>query len=79
MAEQIFHCIKCIAEMKRGFMIDDARKHSSAAYMPGYWVEGEPEFNSFLGDVEVNVDTKKKYTVRSLRCGKCGFLELYAV
>lgn len=47
--------------------------------MPGYWVEGEPEFNSFLGDVEVNVDTKKKYTVRALRCGKCGFLELYAV
>lgn len=77
MENQIFKCVKCGGEMKRGFVVDQGDN----SYYPTYWVEGEPINASLFGIQGVNLDIggRKLYLIRSLRCEKCGFTELYSV
>jgi DNA-directed RNA polymerase subunit RPC12/RpoP len=79
MENQIFKCVKCGGEMKRGFLADAA--HSSRTYFPSYFVEGEPiNRETFVGaSADLETEGRNMYLLRSLRCEKCGFAELYAV
>lgn len=76
-APEQFKCTKCGGRMIKGFIVD----FSNNSYFPNHWVEGEPERSKLLGVTGINLDisNKQKYTVKALRCEKCGFLESYAV
>jgi DNA-directed RNA polymerase subunit RPC12/RpoP len=78
MGDDLFKCVKCSSKMVKGFVTDYG---GSATYFPSYWVEGEPAKKSLFGITGSNLDIsdKTKFTVRALRCEKCGFLESYAV
>ena len=77
MAQEGYKCIKCGFEAARGFLAD----YSDGANFVAKWIEGEPQQASFLGISGSNVDIngRRQFNVRSLRCERCGFLELYAV
>jgi hypothetical protein len=53
----------------------------NAARFMAKWTEGDPQHAQVFGLVGENVDVRgrRQYSVRSLRCDQCGFLELYAV
>ncbi len=78
MAEQAYHCPKCGGTMTKGFL---AERGESATRFIAQWTEGDPQPVQFLGLTGENVNTagRRQFPVRSLRCGRCGFLELYAV
>jgi hypothetical protein len=40
------------------------------------WVSGAPEDSAFQG---ANLKGRQQYTIQAFRCGKCGFLESYAL
>lgn len=70
-------CSKCGGTMTRGFVADRDR----VTYYEAKWVEGDPEHDQLFGFVGESVATfdRQNFVVRSMRCEKCGFLELYAV
>lgn len=65
-------CPKCESGMEGGFVVD--RSHNQRAALP-VWTEGEPERSFFTG---LKVRGRKRYTVLTARCRKCGYLESYA-
>ena len=77
MAQEAYKCIKCGFAASRGFVAD----YSDGANFVAKWIEGEPEQVSFLGVKGSNIEIggRRQFSVRSLRCERCGFLELYAV
>ena len=77
MTQEAYKCIKCGFEANRGFLAD----YSEGANVIAYWVVGEPLQVNFLGIRGTNIEVggRRQFNVRSLRCERCGFLELYAV
>ncbi|MGD9562599.1 MAG: hypothetical protein AB7F88_10890 [Pyrinomonadaceae bacterium] len=77
MPEQEYNCGKCGANMRRGFI---AERNNHDYYVTN-WYEGEPTGKTLLGIELPTVDTANRgsFGIRSLRCDRCGFLELYAV
>jgi predicted nucleic-acid-binding Zn-ribbon protein len=77
MGTENFNCSKCGGQMAKGFIAD----YSEASYFPTYWIEGEPVNRTLLGIQGSNLEVsgRNKYLIRSLRCEKCGFTELYSV
>lgn len=77
MAQEEYKCIKCGYSTSRGFVAD----YSDGANFIAKWVEGEPQKVKFLGIEGTNIEVggRRQYNIRSLRCERCGFLELYAV
>lgn len=71
MDESNTNCPKCSAEMEEGFILD----HTSGAYLPSNWVEGEPIKSFWTG---TKISDKSQYQITTLRCVRCGFLESYA-
>jgi len=63
--------------MSRSFLAD----YSENMHFLTKWVEGEPVNVTLLGITGVNIEVtgRKQFSVRSLRCEHCGFLESYAV
>lgn len=78
MPDTNYYCPKCRGPMARGFV---AERGGSSGRFVATWVEGEPvnrEIFGLKGD-NLEIHNRMQFAVRSLRCGKCGFLELYAV
>jgi len=77
MRQEVHKCIKCGFEATRGFIVD----YSEGSDFQVRWVEGEPQNVTVFGITGRNVETRgrRQFNVRSLRCERCGFLELYAV
>lgn len=77
MESKTFTCPKCSGNMIKGFIADKSEVH----YFPTYWIEGEPENATLFGLTgdNLNVKNRNKFMIRSLRCEKCGFAEIYAV
>ena len=65
-------CPMCEGSMERGFLID--RGHGNAPRVSS-WVEGPPEHSFWLG---LKLRGKSKYRVSADRCGRCGYLALFA-
>lgn len=65
-------CPKCQGSMVEGFLVDTTH----GGHKIGVWAEGVPEKSFWTG---VKLRGKKKYSIQSWRCGRCGFLENYAV
>jgi hypothetical protein len=59
-------CPKCNAKMEEGFL---------AGPRVAEWIEGPAEKSFWFG---VKVRERKRRTIRTFRCTKCGFLESYA-
>jgi predicted nucleic-acid-binding Zn-ribbon protein len=77
MGQGSFKCGKCGANMVRGFIADKSELH----FFHSYWVEGEPATRELFGIKGANLDIqgRNRFALRSLRCEKCGFLEVYAI
>lgn len=77
MAQEGYQCGKCGFRSTRGFLVD----YSEGSDFLVRWVEGEPQNVIVFGITGKNVETRdrRQFNVRSLRCERCGFLELYAV
>lgn len=68
--------------MVKGFQVDTRNSaNSGLSYGPMLWIKGEPraEQGIFGPTGDFSLERATKNTVRSLRCDKCGFLELYAI
>ena len=76
MTPEGYKCMKCGYQASRGFLVD----YSEGSDFLVRWVEGEPQNVTVFG-ITGNVETRSRqqFNVRSLRCERCGFLELYAV
>ena len=64
-------CPKCGGSMEEGFIIEN--DHGGGRSVTR-WQSGAPE-KGFFGMVKKK---EPQYPVRSMRCGRCGFLENYA-
>lgn len=64
-------CPKCTGAMVAGFLPYE----SYGTRKPAAWVEGEPVRSIWTG---LKLRGKRQLPIRSLRCARCGFLELYA-
>lgn len=64
-------CPKCNGSMTEGFVIDQGY---GTAHVSTFQ-EGEPRRSFWLG---LKQDKDKQVPITSLRCGRCGYLELYA-
>ena len=74
MTDSAQKCPKCSGRMLVGFMLDftgDNVRRDQAL-----WVEGRRERTVWVGTKLKDKDVR---TVDALRCGQCGFLELYAL
>ncbi len=65
-------CPKCDGPMAEGFVLD----RTYGANLQSIWVDGEPEKSFWTG---VAVGDRQKIPVTTLRCGRCGYLESFAV
>lgn len=77
MTQQAYKCGKCGESSTHGFIVD----YSDNSDFLVRWVEGEPHQMVRFGITGRNLDTagRRQFGVRSMRCERCGFLELYAV
>ena len=64
-------CPKCSGIMEEGFLPE----HGRSFVIASTWHEGEPEPSFWRG---TKIDPMKEKKIRSFRCVKCGFIELYA-
>ena len=73
----VTECPKCRGSMVKGLVAN----WSDGSHFQAVWLDGEPEFKRFMGITGSNLNTtgKTEYSIRALRCSKCGFLEHYAV
>lgn len=78
MAQKSYICPKCGGPMSRGFVSE--RGDNSSRFV-ARWTEGDPlQVQRFgITGENVQVDGRRQFSIRSLRCENCGFLELYAV
>jgi hypothetical protein len=58
--------------MAPGFLLD--RGHHNQGKV-GQWVEGQPERSFWFG---LKLSDRERYPISTMRCERCGFLELYA-
>ena len=65
-------CPQCSVPMDRGFLMDHS--HRSVGHA-AQWISGEPERSLLYG---VKTGGRRKITVSSYRCPRCGRLELLA-
>jgi Domain of unknown function (DUF6487) len=65
-------CHKCGGKMEEGFILDE----TYGAQQPSQWVEGEPEKSFWFG---TKTSGKEKLQISTYRCGRCGYLESYAL
>ena len=65
------NCPKCQASMTVGFLVDTTH----GGYGFGQWAEGTPEKSFWTG---VKLRGRKKFSIQSWRCQRCGSLESYA-
>lgn len=65
-------CVKCGGVMRDGFIIDHGHYQMKQQQI---WVEGIAEESFWSG---LKTKGRQTYTVRSLRCAVCGYLEFYA-
>ncbi len=66
-------CPKCQGSMAEGFILDVKQNGGGRV---STWVEGAPEKGFWQG---VKIGKKANFEVQSWRCGRCGFLESYAI
>ena len=64
-------CPKCNSRMETGFLFD--RNHHDMGKV-GEWIEGQPEQGWF----GLKLKGRQRRPITTLRCERCGFLELYA-
>jgi ribosomal protein S27AE len=64
-------CPKCSSSMSEGFIID----HTQSGTTVGSWVEGQPAKSVWTG---LKLGGRPKMDMAAWRCGRCGFVELYA-
>jgi ribosomal protein S27AE len=64
-------CPKCSSSMSEGFIID----HTESGTTVGSWVEGQPAKSVWTG---LKLGGRPKLDMAAWRCGRCGFVELYA-
>jgi ribosomal protein S27AE len=64
-------CPKCSSAMSEGFIID----HTQSGTTVGSWVEGQPARSVWTG---LKLGGRPKMDMTAWRCGRCGFVELYA-
>lgn len=68
--------------MARGFHVDTTKSAANLYnHNPSLWIEGEPiaEQGIFGPTGGLDLGNSRRFMVRSMRCERCGFLELYAV
>lgn len=65
-------CLRCQGKMELGFVLDRGPHH---VVRTQDWVQGEPERSFWSG---IKTRGKDKYSVRTFRCERCGYLEAYA-
>ena len=77
MSGNAYSCAKCGSEMSRGLIAG----RDDASWMQSVWVEGDPVHASVFGITGNNLDVSGKmvHPLRALRCGRCGYVEIYAV
>jgi hypothetical protein len=66
------HCPKCQSAMAEGFVVDG---DSNGGNKVSRWIEGAP----VKGWFGLKVRGKRQIDVATYRCGRCGFLESFAV
>ena len=64
-------CPKCSSAMSEGYIID----HTQSGTTVGSWVEGQPVKSVWTG---LKLGGRPKLDMAAWRCGRCGFVELYA-
>ena len=64
-------CTKCQGSMSEGVMVDVGY----GSYSVGSWQSGPPTISRWFG---LKVNKKALVPTIAYRCGRCGFIELYA-
>lgn len=64
-------CPKCDSSMEEGFILDN----TYGARLQSEWVEGEPDVSRWTG---LKLKGHEHVPIATLRCTRCGYLELYA-
>ena len=79
MSDATYNCVKCGGEMVRGFLAD---KGEHVQVFGANWYDGDPVNSSLFGikgsNLKIDYSQPEK-KIRGMRCGNCGYLELYAV
>ena len=71
------HCIKCGEPMVVGYVAENPTPLDLT--VPSVWVVGQPEDRRFLGtSLGKSTEGKATFPISGFRCGKCGYLELFA-
>jgi hypothetical protein len=65
-------CPKCSGSMAEGFVVDAS--HGTMGVSS--WIEGPPKKSVWTG---VSLTGRRRSEIATWRCGRCGFLEHYAV
>jgi hypothetical protein len=65
-------CIRCQSLMEEGVSIDHGHANMLAV---SEWLEGPPERTFWSG---LKTKGRDKFSVRTFRCTRCGYLESYA-
>lgn len=73
MSDVIHQCPKCGGGMDKGFLVDHTDYASARVET---WVEGGPTQSFWTG---IKLGERKQLPVTTFRCGKCGYLESYAL
>jgi ssDNA-binding Zn-finger/Zn-ribbon topoisomerase 1 len=73
---QVKPCPECGGTMQTGYVID---RGETALHAQTFWVEGEPEYEKFLGmKAALSIKDRARYDIVTLRCEQCGLLRSYA-
>jgi hypothetical protein len=70
--QQSKQCPKCAGAMAEGFVVD----HTHGGVGVSGWVAGAPERSAWTG---LKLKGRVRSDIAAWRCGRCGFLEHYAV
>lgn len=75
-------CPKCSGQMEFGILVDNTHSHGSELLVRGRervleWLRGWPKKSWF--DLSFKAEGADRMQVATLRCTRCGHLDLYAV
>lgn len=75
-------CPKCSGQMEFGILVDNTHSHGSELLVRGRervleWLRGWPKKSWF--DLSFKAEGGDRLQVATLRCTRCGYLDLYAV
>ncbi|WP_294171369.1 hypothetical protein [uncultured Sphingomonas sp.] len=65
-------CSKCGSSMAAGFVLDQ----TDSFYVVGKWIAGAPVKSIWTG---LKLRGRDQHEITTFRCGRCGFLESYAL